>query len=67
MAALADGVRIHIQQSFAEALSAAFRVAVPIMALGLLLVVLLPARRIREQLAVPPDEVALADTVVHGL
>lgn len=67
VAALADGVRVHIQQSFAEALGAAFRVAVPIMALGVVLVALLPARRIREQLATVPDEVSLADIAAHGV
>jgi MFS family permease len=67
VASLADDVRIQLQESFATGLSAAFRVAVPIMVLGVVVVALIPGRRVREQLAREPEEVSLVDTAAHAL
>lgn len=67
VAALADGVRLQIQESFAIGLSTAFRVAVPIMILGVIVVALIPGRQVRERLATPPAEVPLSDTAAHNL
>lgn len=67
VASLADDVRIQLQESFATGLSTAFRVAVPIMVLGVVVVALIPGRRVREQLAREPEEVSLVDTAAHAL
>lgn len=67
VAALAEDVRLQLQESFAVGLSTAFRVAVPIMVLGVIVVAIIPGRRVREQLAQPPEEVSLVETVSHGL
>ena len=67
VASLAADVRVQLQESFATGLSTAFRVAVPIMILGVIVVALIPGRRVREQLALAPEEVALVDTAAHGL
>jgi hypothetical protein len=67
VASLAADVRIQLQESFATGLSTAFRVAVPIMVLGVIVVALIPGRRVRAQLALAPEEVSLVDTASHGL
>jgi EmrB/QacA subfamily drug resistance transporter len=46
VAALADAVRSQVQEAFAYALQGAFRVAVPVMLIGLVVTLLLPARRV---------------------
>lgn len=66
VAGLASEVRVQIQESFAIGLSTAFRVAVPIMILGVIVVALIPARQVRERLATAAAEVPLADTIAHG-
>jgi hypothetical protein len=67
VAGLATDVRVQIQESFAVGLSTAFRVAVPIMIIGVIVVAIIPARQVRERLALAPDDVPLADTVAPGL
>jgi pilus assembly protein TadC len=67
VAGLAAEVRVQIQESFAIGLSTAFRVAVPIMILGVIVVAFIPAKQIRERLAESAADVPLADTVAHGV
>ena len=67
VAALATDVRVQIQESFAVGLSTAFRVAVPIMVIGVIVVALIPGKQVRERLAAAPEDVPLADTVAHGV
>lgn len=65
VAALDPVVRIEVQEAFAAALAGAFRIAVPIMFVGLLVVVALPARRIREVLSRHDPPTPLEDQVAH--
>lgn len=67
VAGLAADVRVQLQESFATGLSTAFRVAVPIMVIGIIVVACIPARRVREKLAEAPEAVPLAETATAGL
>lgn len=67
VASLAEDVRVQLQESFAVGLSTAFRVAVPIMVIGVIVVALIPARRVRERMNQAPEEVSLAESAAHGL
>lgn len=67
IAELADGVRTTVQGAFADALAAGFRTMVPLMVLGLICVLSIPARRVATRMSAPPVEVPLAETVASGL
>ncbi|CAM8623348.1 putative transporter [Acidimicrobiia bacterium] len=67
VAALADDVRIQVQEAFAYSLSHAFRYAVPFMVIGLVAVAFLPARKIREQMRNVPEPVSLPEAAAHVL
>lgn len=67
VASLAEDVRLQLQESFAIGLSTAFRVAVPIMIIGVIVVALIPARRVRERMNQAPEEVSLVDSAAPGL
>ncbi|MFM8861027.1 MAG: hypothetical protein ACKOIA_00980, partial [Acidimicrobiia bacterium] len=67
IAALADEVRSTVQSSFAEALAAGFRTMVPILLIGFVCVLFIPARRVATRMSSAPEEVPLADAVAHGM
>jgi EmrB/QacA subfamily drug resistance transporter len=56
VASLADGIREPVIDAFAAALAGTFRAAIPILLVGLVLALALPARTLRDRLAgTPPD------------
>nr|WP_283250969.1 MDR family MFS transporter [Rhabdothermincola salaria] len=65
VAALPAEVQVEVVDSFAIGLSSAFAVAVPIMIVGLVLVVLLPGRRVAELVEAGGGEAPSADTTAH--
>jgi MFS family permease len=67
VAALAEDVRIQVQEAFAYSLSHAFRYAVPFMIIGFVAVAFLPARKIRERMRDVPEPVSLAEATAHVL
>ena len=65
VAALAEDVRVQVQEAFAYSLSFAFRFAVPFMVIGFVAVAFLPARKIRERMQHGPEPVSLAEATAH--
>lgn len=65
IASLTDDVRDIVQSAFAHALATGFRALIPLMILGLVLVLFLPAHRVRARMRTSPVEVPLADATAH--
>lgn len=65
IAALSDEVRHTVQSAFAHALATGFRAMVPLMLLGLIVVLLLPARRLAARMSTAAPEVPLAEATAH--
>lgn len=61
VAALADDVRVVVQDAFAAALAGAFRAAVPIMLVGVVVVAFVPGRRVAAMLRTRPAPPSTAD------
>jgi EmrB/QacA subfamily drug resistance transporter len=66
VAALSVEVRDQLQEAFADGLATAFKVAVPIMVLGIVAVALIPGREVRRRMAEGPDPVVSAAAVSPG-
>lgn len=65
IASLPEGVRDAVQSAFAQALAAGFRAMVPLMVLGLVVVLLLPARAVAARMSSRGHEVPLAEATAH--
>lgn len=67
IAGLSEEVRLVVQGAFADALAGGFRVMVPLMIVGVVVVVCMPARRVRDRLRAAPEEIPLAEAAAHGM
>lgn len=64
---LSDDVRQLVQAAFARALALGFRAMVPFMVLGLVLVLLIPAKVVARRMKQAPVEVPLAEATAHAM
>lgn len=67
IAELSDGVRDQIQAAFAHALANGFTAMVPVMAIGVIVVGFIPAKRVRDRLRSEPAEIPLAEGTAHSM
>lgn len=67
IARLGDGVRTTVQGAFADALSHGFRAMVPMMVIGLVVVLCIPAKVVHARLRSSAVEMPLAEAAAHGM
>ncbi len=67
VAALAEDVRVQVQDAFATGLATAFKVAVPIIVVGFVAVAFIPGRKVREAMAAAQPVEPSAEAVAHTL
>lgn len=65
IAELSEDVREAVQSAFAHALATGFRAMVPLMVLGLVLVLFLPAKKLAARMSGRAPEVPLAEATAH--
>lgn len=67
IARLGDDVRSVVQGAFADALASGFRAMIPLMIVGVVVVLAIPAKVVRARLRSTPAEVPLVEAAAHGM
>ena len=66
IAELSAPAQVIVKDAFASSLATGFRAVIPFMLVGVVLIAMLPAKKIRERVSMSVEEVPLADAFAHG-